>query len=213
MYPAIALAIRLESPGGVFFKQRRARSLETGSDGKSHLVLFDVLKFRTMCKNAESGTGAVISPENDSRVTRMGRFLRKSRIDEFPQFINILKGEMSLVGPRPERPEILKDLSLAVPYFEERLRDVKPGLTGLAQIKLGYTGAIPEDSELTPFKHDIQNPFGLEEAEGALADDLRAKLLYDMAYLARLETFSTFIVTELEIIVMTPIVMLRGLGR
>src|SRR5690606_27135359 len=119
----------------------------------------------------------------------------------------------SLVGPRPERPELLADLALAIPFFEERMRDVKPGLTGLAQINLHYTGEIPEGSALWELRATLQNPFQLEEAEGALADDMRAKLLYDLAYSASLERFSTFLETELAIIAKTPLVMLKKLGQ
>ncbi len=91
---------------------------------------------------------------------------------------------MSLVGPRPERPELLQNLAHAIPLFEERMRDVKPGITGLAQISLGYTGSIPEGSEIGKLASTLQNPWELEEAEGSLADDMRIKLLYDLAYTA-----------------------------
>ena len=165
-----------------------------------------------MCDNAEKGTGAVIASKNDVRTTRIGRFLRKSRLDELPQLFIILIGDMSLVGPRPERAEILRHLTLAIPFFEERMRDVKPGLTGLAQVNLGYTGAITEGSVLEEFRSTLQNPYDLEEADGALADDMRAKLLFALAYTASLENLSTFLATELPIIVMTPAVMMKALG-
>ena len=139
--------------------------------------------------------------------------MRKVRLDELPQLWNVLKGDMSLVGPRPERPELLVDLALAIPYFEERMRDCKPGLTGLAQVSLGYTGAIPDSSGLAAFRDTLQNPFKLEEARGALADDLRAKLLYDLAYTAALEKFSTYIQAELKVLALTPVVLLRGSGQ
>jgi lipopolysaccharide/colanic/teichoic acid biosynthesis glycosyltransferase len=166
-------------------------------------------KFRTMRVDAEAGTGAVIAGADDPRITRVGRFLRKSRLDELPQFWDVLRGQMSLVGPRPERPELLEDLSHAIPLFEERMRDVKPGITGLAQISLGYTGAPPPDSEIGKLAATLQNPFGLDEAEGALADDMRIKLLYDLAYTASLERLDTFLRTELGIILKTPLVMLK----
>ena len=92
------------------------------------------------------------------------------------------------------------------------MRDVKPGLTGLAQVNLGYTGAITEGSVLEEFRSTLQNPYDLEEADGALADDMRAKLLFDLAYTASLENLSTFLATELRIIVMTPAVMMKALG-
>lgn len=139
--------------------------------------------------------------------------MRKVRLDELPQLWNVLKGDMSLVGPRPERPELLETLAMAIPYFEERMRDCKPGLTGLAQISLGYTGAIPKNSDLAALRDTIQNPFKLDEAEGALADDLRAKLLFDLAYTAALEKFSTYLVMELRVILGTPLTLLRGSGQ
>lgn len=212
-YPLIALAIRLDSPGPVFYRQRRAGTLRCADGGVPETSEFWILKFRTMRTDAEKGSGPVLASKNDARVTRLGRFMRKTRIDELPQFINILRGEMTLVGPRPERPELLADLALAIPFFEERMRDVKPGLTGLAQIALGYTGKLPADSALSPFAGSLQNPFALPEAEGALADDMRIKMLYDLAYCASLEKFSTYISTELRVIGGTPLAMLRGTGQ
>ena len=158
-YPVIAAAIRLDSKGPVFFGQVRAKGLVPRPPGDKNPVPqcseFRLFKFRTMKQDAEKHTGAVIASENDPRITRLGAFLRKSRIDELPQLWNVLKGDMSLVGPRPERPELLVNLALAIPYFEERMRDCKPGLTGLAQVSLGYTGAIPEGSALAAFRDAI----------------------------------------------------------
>jgi lipopolysaccharide/colanic/teichoic acid biosynthesis glycosyltransferase len=214
LLPAIALAIKLDSPGPVLSRQRRANGLEpTNGEKIPRCTEFTIFKFRTMRDDAEKGTGAVLAMKGDPRVTRVGRFLRQSRLDELPQLWNVLRGDMSLVGPRPERPELLVDLALAIPYFEERMRDVKPGLTGLAQIHLHYTGEIPEGSDLWELRATLQNPFGLAEAEGALADDMRAKLLYDLAYSAALERFSTFLTTELSVILKTPLVMLKKLGQ
>jgi lipopolysaccharide/colanic/teichoic acid biosynthesis glycosyltransferase len=93
------------------------------------------------------------------------------------------------------------------------MRDVKPGLTGMAQVSLGYTGAIPDDSVLAAFRDTLQNPFELEEAEGALADDLRAKLLFDVAYTAALEDFRSFLETELSVILKTPLIMIKSSGH
>ncbi len=210
LYPVIALAIRVDSRGPIFFKQKRACGLQYADAYGARFKEFEMLKFRTMCNDAEARTGAVFSSANDSRVTRVGSFLRKTRLDEIPQFLNVLRGEMSLIGPRPERAELLDKLVLAIPYFEERLRDVRPGITGLAQIRLSYTGRIPEGSELEPYKQTLLNPFELAEAEGALADDLRAKLIYDVAYAAALEKFSSYLLLELEILFKTPLVMVRG---
>lgn len=217
LYPVLAVLVKLDSKGPVFYTQVRAKGLLPQRPGDTSLVpqctVFRIAKFRTMKHDAEKGIGAVLAKKGDDRVTRLGRFMRKVRLDELPQFWNVLKGDMSLVGPRPERPELLVDLALAIPYFEERMRDCKPGLTGLAQVSLGYTGAIPENSELAAFRETLQNPYKLEEAAGALADDLRAKLLYDLAYTAALEKFSTYIRTELKVLFRTPIVLLRGSGQ
>ncbi|MFO0586427.1 MAG: sugar transferase [Polyangiaceae bacterium] len=217
LYPVIAAAIYIESPGPVFYKQRRAGTL-TGTairDGiaKPQFVLFDMVKFRTMRTDAEKFTGAVLAQENDPRVLKVGRFLRKTRLDELPQLLNVLTGEMSLVGPRPERPELLDHLAMAIPYFEERMRDVKPGITGLAQVSLGYEGRAMKESEIAAFEAAIVNPFKLEEAEGAEADGMRMKLLFDLAYAAALESFPAFLRMELGIILKTPLVMVMGLGR
>jgi len=217
LYPVVALAIKIDSSGPIFFRQTRAGRLiprrANDQDPTPRCETFTLIKFRTMGVDAEKKTGAVFAKKNDPRVTRVGRFLRKTRLDELPQLWNVLRGDMSLVGPRPERPELLVDFALAIPFFEERMRDVKPGLTGMAQVSLGYSGAIPDDSVLAAFRETLSNPFGLEEAEGALADDLRAKLLYDVAYTASLEDFRSFLETELSVILKTPIIMLRSAGH
>lgn len=133
--PFIALAIKLDSPGPVFYRQERVGEKEKK---------FFLYKFRTMRADAENGTGAVWAKENDTRVTRLGAFFRKSRIDELPQFLNILLGEMSMVGPRPERPEFVSKLKEKIPYYSER-HFVKPGVTGWAQVRYQY-GASVEDA-------------------------------------------------------------------
>jgi lipopolysaccharide/colanic/teichoic acid biosynthesis glycosyltransferase len=212
--PALSLLIYLDSPGPIFYRQKRASVLKgwTGN-GTCSFAPFWMLKLRTMRVDAEVGTGAVLAEENDPRITRVGRFLRRSRLDELPQLWNVLKGEMSLVGPRPERPELLENLTLAIPFFEERMRDCRPGITGLAQVSLTYSGGAPAGSPVAALANSLTNPYGFEEARGALADDMRTKLLFDLAYVAALERFSTYIVMELWIIVQTPLIMLRGLGR
>lgn len=217
LFPLIALAVKLDSPGPVFYRQRRAGALlglET-RDGRTwfRFADFEMPKFRTMCDQAERGTGIVVAQRGDPRVTRVGRWLRKTRLDELPQLWSIFRGEMSLVGPRPERPELLNDLALAVPLFEERMRGVKPGLTGYAQINLGYTGEPLPGTEIAALQAALTNPFKLAAAEGALADDMRIKLLYDLAYSAVLDDLRAYLVTEAEIILKTPLVMLKGLGR
>jgi sugar transferase (PEP-CTERM system associated) len=128
-----ALAIRLESPGPTLYSQVRA-----GEFGK----LFTIYKFRSMRTDAEKA-GAQFAQENDPRVTRVGKFIRKTRLDELPQFWNVLRGDMSMVGPRPERPVFIEQLEQQVPFFKQRLY-VKPGVTGHAQVRCRY-GASTED--------------------------------------------------------------------
>jgi sugar transferase (PEP-CTERM system associated) len=131
----VAIAIRLTSPGPIFFHQRRV-----GLNGK----IFTVHKFRSMRVDAEKDTGAVWSQVGDPRVTPIGRFLRRTRLDELPQFWNILVGDMSMVGPRPERPEFVDDLKEQIPFYGQR-HVVRPGLTGWAQIRHSY-GSTFEDA-------------------------------------------------------------------
>jgi sugar transferase (PEP-CTERM system associated) len=127
----VALAVRIDSPGPVIYRQRRV-----GLGGRC----FRVLKFRSMRTNAENA-GAVWAIESDPRVTRVGAFLRKFRLDEFPQFINVIRGEMSFVGPRPERPEFVEQLRREIPYYDER-HTVRPGITGWAQVQYEYGASV-----------------------------------------------------------------------
>lgn len=130
-----AAAIKLDDGGALFYRQTRV-----GKDGK----LFSVLKFRSMVENAEQSGGATWAQVGDSRITRVGAFLRKTRIDELPQLINIIRGDMALVGPRPERPEFVKTLCAEIPGYNQR-HLIRPGLTGWAQISYPY-GASVEDA-------------------------------------------------------------------
>ena len=171
-----------------------------------------MLKFRSMKPDAEKHTGIVVASANDPRITRVGKFLRKTRLDELPQFFNVLMGHMSIVGPRPERPELAEQLAMAIPYFEERMRDVKPGITGLAQVSLSYTGKPLPDSLIAKFEPDLTNPFKMEGTEDALADHMRIKLLYDLAYCVAMEDLGSFLAMEIGILLRTPLVMLRALG-
>jgi sugar transferase (PEP-CTERM system associated) len=141
-----ALLIKLESRGPVFYKQERV-----GKDG----TVFELLKFRSMIEDAEADGMPVWATSNDDRVTRFGRLIRKVRIDEIPQFWNILKGEMSFIGPRPERPHFVAALTEQIPFYGHR-HLVAPGLTGWAQIKYPY---------------------------GASVEDAREKLQYDLYYI------------------------------
>lgn len=150
LFLLVALAIKLAAwREPVLYSQMRA-----GQFGAE----FRMYKFRTMRSNAEEETGAVWAGSDDSRITRVGRFLRKCRLDELPQFWNVLVGDMSLVGPRPERPEIVAELEEAIPFFRER-DNVVPGLTGWAQIRRPY---------------------------GSTIDDARRKLEYDLFYVKHL---------------------------
>jgi lipopolysaccharide/colanic/teichoic acid biosynthesis glycosyltransferase len=124
--------IKLDSSGPVLYRQQRIRR---GG------LPYTLLKFRTMRLDAEAGSGAVWADRRDARVTRGGRILRQFRIDEIPQLINVLKGEMSLVGPRPERPEMVETLAAQIPFYRERLL-VPPGITGWAQIRFPYAASI-----------------------------------------------------------------------
>jgi len=139
----IAFFIKIDSPGSIIYRQVRIGEKE------KHFTLY---KFRTMCQNAESKTGAVWTQKKDRRITRIGKFLRKSRLDEIPQLINVLKGDMSFIGPRPERPEFVKKLKEIIPYYSER-HFVKPGITGWAQVKYAY-GASVEDS-IEKLRYDL----------------------------------------------------------
>jgi lipopolysaccharide/colanic/teichoic acid biosynthesis glycosyltransferase len=217
LLPLIAAVIYLESPGPVFFRQRRAGRLVEVRHGRGgrrfDFEQFEMIKFRTMRLGADKEKGAVLATVDDPRILRIGRFLRRTRLDELPQLFNVLKGDMSVIGPRPEQPQLIENLSAAIPYFEERMRGVKPGITGFAQVSLGYTGRPPPGSPILAFQDVLTNPFKVEEAEGALADDMRIKLLYDLAYGATLQSFSDFLRMELFILLRTPLVMLRGVGR
>jgi sugar transferase (PEP-CTERM system associated) len=137
LLPLIMLAISLDSKGPVFYTQTRM-----GKGGR----LFKVVKFRTMREDAEFGTGAQWAANNDPRITRVGKFLRISRLDEIPQLWCVLKGDMAFVGPRPERPEFIEMLSKEIPYYGVR-HMVRPGVTGWAQIKYKYGSTIEDARE------------------------------------------------------------------
>lgn len=133
------LIVKLTSPGKVFYRQRRM-----GMNGR----VFTMMKIRTMIENSEAATGPVWSQPGDPRVTRVGRILRDTHLDELPQIWNVLRGEMSLVGPRPERPEIVATLKGTIPRYCDRLA-VRPGLSGLAQVEL------PPDADQTTVRKKL----------------------------------------------------------
>jgi sugar transferase (PEP-CTERM system associated) len=137
LLPFIVLAVKLTSPGPVLFSQNRV-----GKNGR----IFKVYKFRTMRQDAEAKTGAVWAQQNDPRITTIGRFLRKTRLDEIPQLWNVLKGDMGFVGPRPERPEFVQWLVEAIPYYNLR-HIIRPGLTGWAQVKYQYGASLEETQQ------------------------------------------------------------------
>lgn len=141
--PVMALLIYLDSPGPIFYSQERL-----GFRGKP----FRIYKFRSMRPDAESGGQAIWASERDSRVTRVGRALRATHMDELPQVFNILRGEMSLIGPRPEREVFAGAMEEIDPSYRYRLA-VKPGLTGWAQVKLGYGEG--DNSELQKLRYDL----------------------------------------------------------
>jgi lipopolysaccharide/colanic/teichoic acid biosynthesis glycosyltransferase len=142
MYAILSILIKIDSNGPVFFKQERV-----GKNGKPFLIY----KFRTMIQNAEA-KGPALSSDFDPRITRIGRFLRKTRLDEFPQFYNVLIGEMSLVGPRPERQFYIDQIILRAPHYKH-LHKVKPGITSWGQVKYGYAENV--DQMIERLKYDI----------------------------------------------------------
>lgn len=168
----IPIIIKIDSPGSIFYSQIRVglnrrktnrrvcqqADVDNNRNRERRRVdhmgrLFRVYKFRTMVNDAESKSGAVWAKKNDARITRIGQFLRRSRIDEIPQFFNILVGDMSLVGPRPERPEFVGELAQEVKGYGGRLA-VKPGLTGLAQVENGYDSSVA--SVVQKVKYDLE---------------------------------------------------------
>jgi sugar transferase (PEP-CTERM system associated) len=139
----VAIAVRLTSPGPALYSQKRV-----GNNGR----VFVIHKFRSMRVDAEAKTGAVWSVENDPRVTPLGRILRRTRLDEVPQLWNVLVGDMSIVGPRPERPEFVADLTTRIPFYGQR-HVVRPGLTGWAQVRHSYGSTV--DDALQKLQYDL----------------------------------------------------------
>jgi lipopolysaccharide/colanic/teichoic acid biosynthesis glycosyltransferase/glycosyltransferase involved in cell wall biosynthesis len=181
LFVPIAIAIRLDSEGPVLYRQ-----LRVGRATPRYTELFRLIKFRSMRVDAELATGPVWSVENDPRITAIGRLLRKTRLDELPQCINVLRGEMSVVGPRPERPSFFSELEAEIPFYIERTYGLRPGITGLAQVNQGYDASV---------------------------EDVRSKVLYDHAYAMHLMRPLDWLRTDLSIIVKTITVMAFGKGR
>ncbi|HEX8563095.1 MAG TPA: exopolysaccharide biosynthesis polyprenyl glycosylphosphotransferase [Flavobacterium sp.] len=142
LLPLILLGNLFGNRGGLFYTQQRV-----GKNGE----IFNILKFRTMIRNAEKN-GAVFTTSNDARITPFGKVLRKTRLDEFPQFYNVLKGEMAVIGPRPERPVFVREIAEVMPFYETR-HVVKPGLTGWAQVNYSYGETI--DDSLIKLQYDL----------------------------------------------------------
>jgi lipopolysaccharide/colanic/teichoic acid biosynthesis glycosyltransferase len=181
LFPLIALAIKMDSRGPVFFRQ-----LRVGAYSRDRADLFEMIKFRSMCSDAEKNTGAVWAKKTDPRVTVTGKFLRKTRLDELPQLINVLKGDMSIIGPRPERPDFYQNLENKIPFYADRTYGVRPGITGLAQVYQGYDTCI---------------------------EDVRSKVAYDHSYALALESVPGLLMTDIKIVFMTLWVMLMGRGQ
>lgn len=181
LFPFIALAIRLDSPGPVIYQQIRI-----GYQMENYIRLFMMKKFRTMRNDAEAGTGPVWAQKNDPRITRVGNFLRKTRLDEIPQLWNVLVGDMSIVGPRPERPGMYQKLENNIPFYSERTYDVVPGITGLAQVNMGYDQTL---------------------------NDVKNKVAYDHAYALALTTTWGWLKMDFYVMFKTLYVMVTGKGQ
>lgn len=175
------IAIKLDSKGGVIYKQ-----LRVGRINEDRTDLIYVYKLRSMRFDAEKATGAVWAQGNDPRITRVGRFLRKTRIDELPQFWNVLRGDMSLIGPRPERPSFYTKLEREIPYFIQRTYGIKPGISGLAQVMNGYDESV---------------------------EDVRNKIAWDYSYVLSMSRFSTWLKMECDILFKTIKVVVLGKGQ
>ena len=143
IFPFVAFAILIDTGRPIFYRQERL--------GKSGRV-YSIIKFRTMVVESEKDGTPRFAKEHDARVTRVGRFLRRSHLDEIPQFINVLLGQMSLVGPRPERPGMVEELQKKIPFYRARLL-VKPGISGWAQVNFGYAGTIEDTA--TKLEYDL----------------------------------------------------------
>ncbi len=176
----IAIAIKLDSKGPIFYRQ-----LRVGKQLSNRTDLFHLIKFRTMRTDAEA-TGASWATKKDPRITRIGNFMRKTRLDELPQAFNVLRGDMAMIGPRPERPQFFANLEGNIPLYIERTFGILPGITGLAQVRQGYDETV---------------------------EDVRSKVGWDHAYAARIDNFWSWLKTDFFIAWETIVVMVRGRGQ
>ncbi|KPH64112.1 glycosyltransferase [Pseudoalteromonas sp. NEC-BIFX-2020_002] len=176
-----AIVIKSTSKGPVLFKQFRV-----GESTDTFVSLFNVYKFRSMVVDAEAVSGAVWASKDDPRITPVGRFIRKTRIDELPQLWNVLRGDMSLIGPRPERPIFYGKLEKEIPYFCQRTYGIKPGISGLAQVMNGYDETL---------------------------EDARNKIGWDYAYVLSLSSPMSWLKMEISILTKTFIVVFTGKGQ
>jgi lipopolysaccharide/colanic/teichoic acid biosynthesis glycosyltransferase len=177
---ACALAVKFTSPGPAIFRQERVRH-----DAQGRPVSFQMYKFRSMWVDAEARSGPVWATVADPRITPVGRFLRKARLDELPQLWNVFLGDMTMVGPRPERPSFVKQLGDMIPGYTDRVARCKPGVTGWAQIHCEYDTSI---------------------------DSVRTKVLYDLAYVAHLYDLRSYVAMEVNVALRTVMVMVKGKG-
>lgn len=180
IYVPLAILIKRDSPGPVFYFQQRV-----GRATHDKVEFFNIIKFRSMPVDAEKDTGAVLASEGDNRATKLGTILRKYRIDELPQCINVLRGEMSVIGPRPERPEFFRKYETEIPYYAERCYGLRPGITGLAQVFQKYDKNI---------------------------EDVRRKVGFDHAYALKLTSWVAWLRTDLSILLRTVTTMALGKG-
>jgi lipopolysaccharide/colanic/teichoic acid biosynthesis glycosyltransferase len=178
--PFIAIAIKLDSKGPIFYRQRRLGQFQHGQ-----YTDFEIIKFRSMDIDAESDGVARLATQGDPRITKVGKFLRKTRLDEVPQLINVLRGDMAFIGPRPERPELTESIEEEIPFFTERTYGVLPGLTGLAQINQSYLGSV---------------------------NNINEKLAYDHAYSLVLSKPFTWLITDIKILFRTILTVVKCNG-
>lgn len=181
LFPFVAAAIKLNSRGPIFYTQ-----LRVGHYNYEKAHLFYIIKFRTMYQDCESRSGACWATKSDPRITPVGRIMRKTRLDEIPQLINVIKGDMSLIGPRPERPCFYPKLEREIPFFAERTFGILPGITGLAQVNQGYDTCI---------------------------EDVRSKVGFDHGYALALNSFRSWLAMDMLILFKTVTVVVNGRGQ